>query len=89
MIGLDLVNINAYQNLVKFCQNFLKILNSNEILTPMKGHNSVTNLRKKKCKNPNLDLGHMNAYIRFCVNLLICSQEIERKRNFGVNFQGP
>ena len=38
--------------------------------------------------NPNLDLVNMNAYIIFCENLSICSQDIERKRNFDVN-QGP
>ena len=39
------------QNLVKFCLFILKILSGNEILTRIKGHNSVTNLRKKMCNN--------------------------------------
>ena len=34
------------QNLVKFCPLVLKILSGNEILTSIKGHNSVANLRK-------------------------------------------
>ena len=37
------------------------------------------------CNNPKLDLVIINAYIKFDEILSICSQEIERKRNFGVN----
>ena len=40
------------------------------------------------CNNPKLDLVNMNAYIQFGDGLPIGSQDIERKRNFGVN-QGP
>ena len=40
------------------------------------------------CNNPKLDLINMNAYIKFSENLSICSKDIERKRNSGVN-QGP
>ena len=36
------------------------------------------------CNNPKLDLVDMNAYIKLGENLLICSQDIERKRNLGV-----
>ena len=35
--------------------------------------------------NPNVDLVNMNAYIKFGEILSICSQDIERKRKFGVN----
>ena len=54
---LDLVNINAY---VKFV---LKILRGNEIPTSIKGHNSVTNVRKLMPGNPDLDLANINPYI--------------------------
>ena len=54
----------------------------------MKGHNSGTNVRKMMCNNPNVDLVNMNAYIKFDKILSICSQDIERKRNVGVN-EGP
>ena len=37
---------------------------------------------------PKLDLVNMKAYIKFGEILSICSQDIEWKRNFGVN-QGP
>ena len=36
-------------------------------------------------KNTNLDLANMNAYIKFSEILSICSLDIERKQNFGVN----
>ena len=40
------------------------------------------------CDNPNVDLVNINAYIKFGEILSICSQDIERKQNFGVK-QGP
>ena len=40
------------------------------------------------CNNPKLDPVNINAHIKFGENLSICSQDIERKRNFGLN-QGP
>ena len=53
------------QNLVKLCQLVLKILSGNEILTSIKGHNSVVNLRKMTLYNPNLDLINVNVYTKF------------------------
>ena len=53
------------QILVKFCQLVLKILSGNEILTSIKGHNSVANLRKMTLYNPNLDLINVNVYTKF------------------------
>ena len=43
---------------------------------------------KMMCNNPNVDLVKIYAYIKLGKILSICSQDIERKRNFGVN-QGP
>ena len=40
------------------------------------------------CNNPNVEVVNMNAYIKFGEILSVCSQDIERKQNFGVN-QGP
>ena len=57
------------QNLVKFCPLVLKILSGNEILTSIKDHNSVANLRKMTLHNPNLDLINVNVYtnlVKFC-----------------------
>ena len=76
------------QNLAKFCPLVLKILSGNEILTSIKGHNSVGNLRKMTLYNPNLDLIKVNVYTKFDEILSIGSQDIERKRNSDIN-QGP
>ena len=64
------------QNLVKFRQLFLKILSGNEILTSIKGHNSVKNLQKMICNNTNLDLVNINAYAKFGQNPTLSGNEI-------------
>ena len=77
------------QNLVLFCQFVLKILSKNQILTSIKGRNSVANLRKTKIYNTNLDLvTNNNVYTNFGLILSIRSQDIEQKPNFDIN-QGP
>ena len=76
------------QNLVLFCQFVLKILSKNQILTSIKGRNSVAYWRKTKIYNTNLDLVTDNVYTKFRLNLSIRSQDIEQKPNFDVN-QGP
>ena len=75
------------QNLVFFCQFVLKIC-ENQILTSIKGRNSVANFRKTKIYNTNLDLVTDNVYTNFGLILSIHSQGIEHKPNFDVN-QGP
>ena len=66
------------QNLVLFCQFVLKILSKNQILTSIKGRNSVANLRKTKIYNTNLDLVTDNVYTNFGLILSIRSQDIEQ-----------
>ena len=61
------------QNLVGFCQCVLKILSGNEILTLIKGHNSVKILRKMAGNNPKLDLVNVDVYTKFSQILSICS----------------
>ena len=73
------------QNLVLFCQLVLKILSKNQILTSIKGRNSVANLRKTKIYNTNLDLVTDNVYTNFVLILSIRSQDIEQKPNFDIN----
>ena len=53
------------QKLVKFYALVLKILSGNEILTSIKGRNSVANLLKMTLYNPNLDLVNANVYTNF------------------------
>ena len=76
------------QILVKFCPLVLKLLSGNEILTSIKGRNSVANLRNLTLYNPNLDIIYVNVYIKFGYILSIGSHDIERKRNSNIN-QGP
>ena len=64
---------------------FLKILSGNVILTSIKGHYSVTNLPKMTANIPNINLVSINSYIKLAQNLSICSQNIKRKQNSGVN----
>ena len=76
------------QNLVLFCQFVLKILSKNQILTSVKGRNSVANLRKTKIYTTNVDLVNDNVFTKFGIILSIRSQDIEQKPNSDVN-QGP
>ena len=88
LLTLILSMLMCTQNLVLFCQFVLKILSKNQILTSIKGHNSVANLRKTKIYNTYLDLVTDNVYTNFGLILSIRSQDIEQKPNFDVN-QGP
>ena len=76
------------QNLVLFCQLVLKKLSKNQILTSIKGRNSVANMRKTKIYNTKVDLVNNNVFTKFGLILSIRSRDIEQKPNFDVN-QGP
>ena len=69
--------IMCIQNLVTFCQLVLKILSKNQILTSIKGRNSVANLRKTIIYNTNIDLVNDDVYTKFGLILSILSQDIE------------
>ena len=56
-------------------------IESNRILTSIKGSNSVANLRKTKIYNTNIDLINDNVYTKFGLNRSIRFQDIERKPN--------
>ena len=73
------------QNLVGFCKFVLKILSENEILTSIKGRNSVKILRKMTGNNPKLDLVNDDVHTKFRWILSIRSRDIERKRNSDIN----
>ena len=73
------------QNLVRFCLFVLKILSGNEILTSIKGRNSVKILRKMTGNNPKLDLVNDDLHTKFGQILYTGSQDIERKRNSDVD----
>ena len=66
--------IICIQNLVTFCQFVLKILSKNQILTSIKGRNSVANLRKTIIYNTNIDLVNDDVYTKFGLILSIRSR---------------
>ena len=86
----DLVNDDVYTKFGLILSFRSQILSKNQILTSIKGRNSVANLRKTKIYNTNLqvDLVTDNVYTNFGLILSISSQDIEQKPNFDVN-QGP
>ena len=85
---LNLSMMMCIQNLVLFCQFVLKILSKKQILTSIKGHNSVANLRKANIYNINVDLVNDNVLTKFGLILPIRSQDIEQKPNSYVK-HGP
>ena len=61
------------ENLVRFYQFVLEILSGNEILTSIKGHNSVKILRKMTGNKPKLILSMLMCIqnlVRFCPSVL-------------------
>ena len=76
------------QSLVSFCHFVLKILSKNQILTSIKGRNSVANLQKTMIYITNVDLVNDYVYTKFGLNRSILFQDIEHKLNSDVN-QGP
>ena len=70
---LDHVNVVVHIKLVYFSQFLLKILSGNEILTSIKGRNSIKILRKMAGNNPKLDLVNVDVYTKFGQILSICS----------------
>ena len=56
------------------------------VLASIKGHNAGKNVPKIMCNNPKLDTVNINAYIKLGEILSIYSQNIEWKRNSGVNY---
>ena len=84
---LDVVNVvlMCIQNLVRFYQFILKILNGNKILTSIKGCNSIKILRKMTGNIPKLDVVNVDVHTNFGQILSIRSQDIERKQNSDVN----
>ena len=73
------------QTLVSFCQFVLKILSKNQILTSIKGRNSVANLRKTMIYNTKVDLVDDNVFTKFGLNRSNCFQDIEQELNSDVN----
>ena len=60
-----LLMLMCIQNMVKFCPLVLKILSGKEVLTSIKGCNSVTNLQNLTLYDPNVDLINCNVHTKF------------------------
>ena len=73
------------QTLVSFCQSVLKILSKNQILTSIKGRNSVSNLWKTTIYNTKVELVDDNVFTKFGLNRSIRFQDVEQKLNSDVN----
>ena len=71
--------------MVSICVFGLKILSKNQILTSIKGRNSVANLQKTTIYNTNVDLVNDNVYTKFGLNRSIRFQNIEQKLSSDVN----
>ena len=54
--NLDLINANVYTKFGLILFVLEQDIEQNEILTSIKGRNSIANLRKMKLYNPNIDL---------------------------------
>ena len=78
--------IMCLQSLVSFCQFVLKILSKNQILTSIKGCNSVAILRKTMIYNTSVDLVDDNVFTKIGLNQSsIRFRDIEQKLNSDVN----
>ena len=75
------------QTLVSFCQFVLKILSKNQILTSIKGRNSIANLRKPKIYNTKVDLVNYNVYTKFGLTGLFVFK-ILSKNSILTSFKG-
>ena len=73
------------QTLVSFCQFVLKILSKNQILTSIKGRNSLANLRKTMIYNTKVDLVDDNVFTKFGLNRSISFKDIEQKLNSDIS----
>ena len=85
LLKLILSMMMCIQNLVLFCQFVHKILSKNQILTSIKGRNSLANLRKTTIYYTKVDLVNDNVYTKFGLNRSIRFQDIEQKLNSDVN----
>ena len=75
------------KNLFLFYQLVLKILSKNQILTSIKGRNSVANLRKTIIYNTNIDLVNDDLYTKFGLILSI-HLKILSKNQFLTSIKG-
>ena len=66
------------QNFLSICLFLLKTLSKNQILTSIKGSNSVANLQKTMIYDTQVDLVDDNVHTKFGLNRSIRFQDIEQ-----------
>ena len=74
---LDIANMNAHIKFSEILYICSQDIEPNKILISIKGHNSVTNLRKMTGSNSKLDLVNINAHTKVGQILSISSQHIK------------
>ena len=84
--NLDFINIYAHikwlQILSISFQDIEQKRNSERNSDISQGNNSIINVWKIMCNNPNLDLVSIDAYRKFGKILSICFKDIEWKLNY-------
>ena len=87
---LDIDKMNTYIKFGEIISIGSQDIERKQFFCVNKGHNSDTNMQKMMCNNhkQHVDLANMNADIKFGEKMSDSSENIERKRNFGV-MQGP
>ena len=75
---------NTRKHHIQESPNLVKFYHENR--TSIKGHTSVIIVRKMRSINRNLHLVNINAHTKFGQNILISSQDTERKRNSEQKF---
>ena len=83
--NVDLVNDNVFTKFGLILSIRSQILSKNQILTSIKGRNSLANLRKTTIYNTKVDLVDDNVFTKFGLNRSIHFKDIEQKLNSDVN----
>ena len=78
ILMLILSMIMCIQNLVSICLFVLNILSKKQILTSIKGRNSVANLRKTMIYITNVDLVNEYVCTKFGLNRSTCFQTLSK-----------
>ena len=82
---IDLVTCKNEEDFIKNKGARVLTRFSHQILTSIKGFNSVANLRKTMIYDTNIDLVNDNVYTKFSPNLSIRFEDIEQKLNSDIN----
>ena len=86
IIQIYILSISMHiQNLIEIHKLIHKVLSIYNILTSIKGHNSVKIWPTITCIRYNMDLIYINASTKFYQNSSICSEDIKEKHFLSLN----